>query len=119
MTDFRVGRADERITALGITVTLLRKARSFDPATGQTSTSTGDDTAIIAKAVVVDYQSRYIDGSIIRRGDRKFILTGLNLGMTPVAGDHIVQGSQTFNVVNVETKHIGENVAAFECQVRK
>ena len=119
MTDFRVGRADERINALGIDVTLVRRSRTFDAATGQTSTSTGSDTSVAAKAVVTDYESRFIDGTIIRRGDRRFIVTGLNLGITPVAGDQIVENSQTFIVVNVETKYIGENVAAYECQARK
>jgi len=56
------------------------------------------------EAVIVDYEERYADGTVVRAGDRQAILSIGPLSATQVAalapGARLVDGSKTYSVVS-------------------
>jgi hypothetical protein len=104
------------IRTLGVDVTVRRIARVVDPATGKT-TDTVTDTE--AKGVIQEYAARFVDGTVVRRGDRRLTIAAADLALTPVPGNQILIGGDVFEVVNVESKYVGAEVVAYELQIRR
>jgi hypothetical protein len=69
------------------------------------------------KGFVDDYEARYIDDTIIQRGDRKVVILGASLptGVIPKPTDKTVIEGETKVVINVTRDPAG---ATYECQVR-
>jgi hypothetical protein len=109
-------RATAVVHNLGTTVTLRQIARTFDPVTGKTTDVVTDTTV---KGVIQDFAARYVDGTVVRRGDRRLTLAAADLVVEPVPGNRVVIGSDVFEVINVESKFVGPKVVAYELQIRR
>lgn len=109
-------RAAGVVRTMGIEVTLRQIARTPDPATGKT-TDTVTDTTV--KGVVQDFAARYVDGTVVRRGDRRLTLAAADLAVEPIPGNRVIIGADAFEVVNVESKFVGPSVVAYELQIRR
>jgi hypothetical protein len=107
--------ADKLIVGSGIPMTLKSVATgAYDPATGLAATSTTDHSCY---GIVNGYPERLVDGTIIRRGDAKIILSPI-VDVTPKPGDRIVAQGTTWEIVNVNDATPADVVIAYVLQVR-
>lgn len=71
-----------------------------------------------ATAVVTEYDAREIDGTLIRREDRRVILSTEGLSVTPATSDKVVVGATVYAIVNVAPLEPGGTVVLYEIQAR-
>jgi len=95
---------------------------SYDPSAG--SLSGGSTETQDISAVVVGYKDRYIDETVIKRGDRKVYVgskdpNGYDLAIGPKIGDKITGLPEDANVLNVKRIESSGDLIAFVCQVRE
>lgn len=70
----------------------------------------------VTEGILSDYTDFQVDGTRIRRGDRKVLLLAKPLlAVVPKTEDQIVIEGATFNVINIERDPAA---ATYECQVR-
>lgn len=87
--------ADKLFKSKGQVVTLTRQtAGSYNPATGTATVTTSTQAGI---GVVIDWESNHIDGSLIKIGDRRLLLSPFNSAGTaltaPVLGDTVTDAA--------------------------
>jgi hypothetical protein len=110
------GQINRELGPLVFDVTLSSVTGGIRSTTNLTS-KTSTKTNYVGKGFVDDYEDRYIDGTIIRRGDRKVIILGASLpsGVVPKPTDQTIIEGETKTIVNVTRDPAG---ATYECQVR-
>lgn len=88
---------------------------AYDPETG--GPAAGTTTTQTVQAVVVDFPQSYIDGTLIRAGDRKALVS--TPGITaPLAGDTFTWKSQPLVVVSVKELGPAGTAVLYTLQVR-
>lgn len=100
----------------GSAVTMSRTVPgTYDPETGATGAGTATTQAV--KAAVFDFPQSYIDGSLIRAGDRRAVVAAVGV-TAPLVGDLFPWKGQ--NLVVVSVKELGPNGLAvlYTLQVR-
>jgi len=107
-----------------LTKTFGRSATLKHGGSAAFSTTTGDVTMSSAdyacEVVFSEYHERQFDGTLVKRGDRKAIVSRLRLGVEPVPDrDTLVEGGRTWRIVNVKGYSSGAQEAAYELQVRR
>lgn len=85
---------------------------AYDPATG-TATPLVTSSAIVA--VVVDYDQKQIDGTLIRQGDRRAYM---DASVAPRQGDVLVWQGARLTVVAVRPLSPAGTAVLYEAQVR-
>lgn len=95
-------------------VATLRRATSggYDPATGE-SAPTAVDHAVIA--VVIAYDQKYIDGTLIQQGDQRAFL---DASQAPAQGDTFAWQGKDWHVVAVKPIAPAGTPVLFEAQLR-
>jgi hypothetical protein len=70
-----------------------------------------------ARGFVDDYKDAAIDGTLIKRGDRKVLVLGASIAgsQVPTQGDKLIAESRTYEVVDVKRDPAS---ATYECQCR-
>jgi len=89
-------------TELGTAITFRQvTARTFAPTTGVISTTKTDHSlnAIMSRVNVEDMEAN----GELEVTDLSFIVSRLDLTVEPSAGDHIIEGSDTYNVISWRT----------------
>lgn len=119
MSDFYTNlaaTASRLLTDKGQSVTFVHPVDgSFDPATG--ITTPGVPTNITGYGAAFDYKNTEIDGTIIQRGDIRFLFE--STATIPVIGDTITLDTVEYRVMDVKpTQPAGTNVLT-EAQLRK
>lgn len=98
----------------GQALTLTRAGvPTYAPATGTVSNATG--TSMDVRGVFINYHSDNVDGTLVRRGDRRLLITAVGATGVPAVGD-IVEGHKVLDVRTFEPNGV---VVAWDCQVRK
>ena len=88
------------------------------PSTG--AVSEGTTTSYTVKATPPSpYESKFVDGDLIRAGDSRIFLAGQDLAFTPNAGQRITIDSDQWLAVSVNAIYSGELVCVWEVQVRR
>lgn len=89
---------------------------AYNPANG--APAAGTTTEQTVQAVVLDYPHAYIDGALIRSGDRRALVAAVGV-TAPQAGDTFTWKSQDLVVISV--KELGPSGVAvlYTLQVRK
>jgi len=103
------------------TLTLSRTTQgAYDPSTG--SVGEGTTTTYSVKGMIEDFDAgslqrsqAFLDGSIIRQGDRKCTILAHGLTITPAPGDIITAGGRAHLVLSVTNDPAG---ATFEALIR-
>jgi len=72
---------------------------------------TPTDADFSAEVVIVDYDEKYVDGTVIRAGDRQAIvsigpLSAAQVAALSVAGAKIVDGSAVYSVVSANVPEV-------------
>lgn len=94
--------ADRLIKRFGTSATLRRTisdAAAYDPATGTVAAPAAVDT--VCSAVVIDYDQKMIDGTLIRAGDKRVYMSVIGVGL-PLAADLFVWQTVTYTVMTVK-----------------
>lgn len=76
------------------------------------------NTAVV-RAVLSDFQASQIDGTIIRREDKKALVAADGLKYVPSTSDLIIDGEIQYTIVNVETIAPGDVVLVYKLQLRR
>lgn len=108
--------ADELIAEFGSSASISRTtAGGYNPETG---TSSPESTVTQnVKAVVIDYENSFVDGSLILRGDKQVFISA-NGVTQPAAGDKFMWQTKEYSVIAVTPlAPAGVNVL-FEVQCR-
>lgn len=94
-----------------------RSTSSYDPANDTNTVTT--QTANVLTSPPEGFSLRYINGTTVQSGDRK-ITTVADFGdlTAPQVGDKVVRGELTAVVVAVSPINSGDQVVAYELQVR-
>jgi hypothetical protein len=105
--------ATRLLERFGAACTLVRQtAGAYDPATGSAPITT---TSLDTTAAVFDYAQRYIDGTLIKQGDRQAYCAP---AVTPAQGDQFTWQGATFTVVSVKPISPAGVPVLFEAQLR-
>jgi len=98
----------------GSPLTLLRPGvGAYNPATGKTAAAT--PTSFTVQGVFISYEDGNVDGTVVRAGDRRLLVSAQGSTTTPAIGDR-VNGLQ---VVDVRTFAPRGVAVAWACQMRK
>lgn len=112
--------AAELLEEFGQSVTLTSKASgAYSTATGAATVATSTQTV---SAVVLDYGSRDIDGTLIRAGNKRLLMapqTTAGVDLTaPVVDDTVLVGSTTYTIKGIKTLSPAGTVILFDCNIR-
>jgi hypothetical protein len=125
MSDFYTNIKENTVNPLmlqfGKNIDLQKKDSStYDPTTGSYSSNTYSSFAT-GYAVQTEYKQKDIDGKLIKKGDKKLLITQTtNENLLLVSGDRVVMNSETWNVIHVgEVKPGNIRVIYKDVQVRK
>lgn len=102
--------AAELIAEFGRVVTLRVRANegeSFDPIFENTDTS--------VQAVITDYKSRDIDGTLVKIGDKRIIFAN---AVTITQDMQIIDGTTTYSIVQNRPVAPGDTVIVYKVQAR-
>ncbi len=103
------------LTAHGQAITLRRT--SGGTYTASTDTYSGQTTTTLsAYGVVTNYRADQIDGSAIRRGDRRLVL---DASVTPTQADEVLLDGAYWSIVNIEAKNPAGTPISYVVQVRR
>lgn len=97
----------------GAACTLKRQsAAAYD---ADTASAAVTETSLATYAAVFDYPQRYIDGTLIKQGDKQAFLSP---DQVPAAGDRFAWQSVNYTVVAVKPVSPAGTPVLYECQVR-
>ncbi len=105
------------ITAFGKAITLRRTGQTVPDANKPWEVSAGN-TDYTVQGMRVEYTAREIDGTVVRQGDRKYLVAASGLAITPQAGDQVLD-TDTLTVVNAEILSPASTALIYTLQVRK
>lgn len=89
----------------------------YDPVTG---TAGPASTPHPVTAAVLDYPQRFIDGSVIRTGDKRALMSPVGLAVTPKPGDTLTDAAGAVHqVVDAKPLAPAGTVVLWTLQVRK
>lgn len=104
------------IQKFGTAVTMGRSVPgAYDPATGAPGTPTV--TSQTVQAVVLDFPQSYIDGTLIRAGDRRCLVSAVGT-TAPLAGDTFTWKGQALVVVQAKELGPAGTAVLYTLQVR-
>lgn len=109
--------ADELLREFGAGATLSRTiAGGYDPATGISAPESVDVQNITA--VCIDFDAKFIDGSLIVRGDKQVFVSAADVAL-PLAGDKFTWQGGEFSVISVTPLAPAGVDVLFELQIRR
>ena len=104
----------------GKAVTVRKVSRDLDPVDpgGGTYIETTTDYPTTASPPA-PYSQGYIDGQLVQAGDMQVIVPALDVTEAPETGWLVIMDGDEWSVVSVEWLWSGEQVAAYQLQVRR
>jgi hypothetical protein len=96
-------------------ITLTRTAATYDPATSSTGTPT--ETVQTGSGAEIEYDSRDIDGTLVKVGDKKLLLSAVDF-TEPQAGDVVTVGANTYTVIRCKPTNPAGTAVLYQVQVR-
>jgi hypothetical protein len=106
--------AAEMLAEFGFSATL--RSAGTPAYSAATSAATSVTTASAVSCVLLDYPAKFVDGSLIRQGDRLAYVSAK--GAAPKAGDTLVCGGTSLTVVSCKPVAPALLAVLYELQVR-
>ncbi len=97
--------AEELISEFGQQGT-IKRITPPDPVLG----GDGTETSYPATLVPMTYDQRYVDGSLIRTGDRQIYISSVGLPIVPEPGDIVTAGGVDFNIISTDPNNFDGQV---------
>lgn len=89
----------------------------FDPVTGATAPGTEEDHETVG--VLVKYSDQEIDGTKIRRGDRRLIIAAEPLSIEPTTADRVTANGVQYTIEDAPAANPAGTPIVYYLQVRK
>lgn len=90
---------------------------TYNPATNtRTTTATGNTTV---RAVRQNYGSNQVDGQVIKQGDVKLLAEAKSFTVEPDVSDLMLDGSETWQIMDVKPFKPGDTIIYYELQLRQ
>ncbi len=106
---------DRILTKFGQEVTITRRtAGTYDTSTGVSAVTETTQSGIGA---IFDWQNRDVDGTTIKTGDRRLLLSAVDI-TAPVVNDTVTVGSVVFTVMQVKPLAPSGTVVLYEINLR-
>ena len=86
----------------------------LDPGAGKTKTP----VSVSVDGILVDYEDSFIDGTIVKKGDRLAILSVACLEIAVEQGMFIEDDSRTYKIIHAEKPQIAGSTVVVYAQVR-
>ena len=108
--------AAKAIKKSGVAMTLNHKGTTA--ATNPWDSPTETTTAYPCNGVITNYSAHEIDGTVIRRDDRKVLLAAGGLAVTPTTADTLTIGGVELAIMHVEPIAPSNDPIIYTVQVR-
>lgn len=109
------------IDKLGKALTVVREEQTYDPSTGQTTTT--ETTVSVNATPPKDYTTARIDGTLIEQGDTviQIAAKGLDLGTpdAPQDTDKVDIDGNRWGIVQIGRVYSGDQIALYTLHLRK
>ena len=113
-----VPKAKELIEKFGKTMTLTVEAPgTYDPVTGTVPVTPTSET--LKCSPPLNYQSRFVDGEIIRAGDVRVLIPAQGLTIIPKVDMKVEFDGEIWNAISVDRVFSGDDIALWKTQLRK
>lgn len=112
--------AKSLIGKFGRSATLKRSSTAYyDASVGKNRATSPTDVS--CTVVITEFEQREVDGSLVKAGDRKGLVSASALGnVEPVANrDTLVEGGRTWQIVRFIGYSSGAQEAAYELHLRR
>jgi hypothetical protein len=107
--------ANDLLGEFGQAVTLTRQAAgAYNTATGAATVTTSVQTGIGA---VFDYGTRDIDGTLVKQGDKKLLLSAIGI-TAPVVDDTVTVNSVVYTITHIKTLSPAGTGVLITCNLR-
>jgi len=90
---------------------------TYDPATG--GMTAGATQTWTTRGLFLNYADALINGTDLKRGDRRLYLKIKNLSYAPIEGDKVTAGVDIYTVINFKTIELGGTSIIYILQVRR
>ena len=112
--------ANQQLKDKGLTCTITKQtAGTYSTSTGVASVSTSTQSAYGA---LFDYENKNIDGTLVKKGDRRLLLSALNTALAaltaPSVNDTVAANSVTYTIVAIRPIAPSGVAVAYDCQIR-
>lgn len=108
-----VATAIELIADFGQTGAIRRTVNSGDP-----WNPTQTDTDYTVTLVVIDYENKDVDGTLIRQTDRHVLVSPDGLTVEPTTADSVVVDGATLAIINVKPLNPAGTLVMYDLQCR-
>jgi hypothetical protein len=110
--------ADELIAEYGQACVLTSITDgTYDPANGEAAPATAPHPIT---AAIFDYPQRFVDGTLIRIGDKRALVSPVGLAVEPKPGDTLTDGAgKVFQVIDAKATAPAGTAVLWTLQVRK
>lgn len=95
-----------------MTTLKTENVQGWKPATDLTSQTD-------VKGVFTHYEEKYIDGTVIQRGDQKVLISAIGVTFPPNLTGYVKRGADKWNIVKIEPLTPGDLNIIFKIQVRQ
>lgn len=122
MSTFDYGRAaataSRLIKKFGVPVTIV--ATNISPNPGESwKPGVANPLTQGGLAVFLNYDQTLVDGTLIRSGDQKVLLSAGELTFAPSFIGYLQRGSEKWNIVKIEPLNPGDTLVMYTLQVRR
>jgi len=112
--------ANQQLKDKGLTCTITKQtAGTYSTSTGVASVSTSTQSAYGA---LFDYENKNIDGTLVKKGDRRLLLSALNTAgaalTAPSVNDTVTANSVTYTIIAIRPIAPSGVAVAYDCQIR-
>lgn len=105
--------ATRLLQRFGASATLKRQAvGAYNPATGAAAVT---PTSLTTTAAVFDYPQRYVDGTLVKQGDKQAFMAATYM---PAQGDVLAWQGVDYQVIAVKAVSPAGTPVLYECQIR-
>ena len=112
--------SNQQLKDKGLACTITKQtAGTYSTSTGVASVSTSTQSAYGA---LFDYENKNIDGTLVKKGDRRLLLSALNTAgavlTAPSVNDTVTANSVIYTIVAVRPIAPSGVAVAYDCQIR-
>lgn len=115
--DRSVAQALRMIENKGRSIVLRTKSGNYLPSEDDFANADHDDVTV--KALFTEYKDNQVDGELIRRGDKRLLIAAAALASSPAGRELVIDGDDTYKVIDIKTLQPGDAAILYYLQVRK
>ncbi len=112
-----VKSAQRLIKRFGSVISIV--TTSIAPATQGWKPGNPTPTTVITDGVFVQYEQKFIDGTVVQQGDQKVLFSAVGLTLPPQVSGHIMRGAEKWSIRSLKPLNPGGTIIIYVAQVRQ